>query len=62
MINLSAAMVDKIEKKTFNYQYGEGQLALITLHLHELASHSPFGLNLTAETAFVCPANVNFNV
>lgn len=28
----------------------------------ELANHSPFGLNLTDETAFVCPANVNFNV
>lgn len=31
-------------------------------HLHELANHSPFGLNLTAETAFVWPANVNFSV
>lgn len=28
--------------------------------LQELASHSPFGLNLTEETALVCPANVNF--
>lgn len=32
------------------------------LELHELASHSPLGLNLTAETAFVCPARVNFKV
>lgn len=31
-------------------------------YLQELASHSPLGLNLTEETAFVCPANVNFNV
>ena len=31
-------------------------------NLQELASHSPFGLNLTAETAFVWPASVNFNV
>ena len=30
------------------------------LALHELASHSPFGLNLTADTALVCPAKVNF--
>jgi hypothetical protein len=31
-------------------------------HLQELASHSPFGLNLTDDTALVCPASVNFNV
>jgi hypothetical protein len=31
-------------------------------YLQELASHSPFGLNLTADTAFVWPANVNFKV
>lgn len=30
-------------------------------NLHELASHSPFGLNFTEDTAFVCPASVNFN-
>ena len=30
--------------------------------LPELASHSPFGLNLTEETAFVCPASVNLRV
>lgn len=30
--------------------------------IQELASHSPFGLNFTDETAFVCPANVNFKV
>lgn len=35
---------------------------LVYKHLHELASHSPFGLNLTADTAFVWPASVNFNV
>ena len=29
-------------------------------HLHELASHSPFGLNFTEDTAFVWPARVNF--
>lgn len=28
-------------------------------YLQELASHSPLGLNLTDDTAFVCPANVN---
>ena len=32
------------------------------INLPELASHSPFGLNLTDETALVCPARVNFNV
>jgi hypothetical protein len=32
---------------------------LISLSADELASHSPFGLNLTAETAFVWPAKVN---
>jgi hypothetical protein len=31
-------------------------------NLQELASHSPLGLNLTADTAFVCPASVNFSV
>lgn len=31
------------------------------IYLHELASHSPFGLNLTEEIALVCPANVYFN-
>ena len=28
----------------------------------ELASHSPLGLNLTEETAFVWPARVNFRL
>jgi hypothetical protein len=32
------------------------------VHLQELASHSPLGLNLTEDTALVCPASVNFNV
>lgn len=29
---------------------------------HELASHSPLGLNLTEDTALVWPANVNFRL
>lgn len=29
---------------------------------HELASHSPLGLNLMEDTAFVCPASVNFRL
>ena len=32
------------------------------LHSQELASHSPLGLNLTEETAFVWPARVNFRL
>lgn len=28
-------------------------------YVHELASHSPFGLNFTEDTAFVWPARVN---
>jgi len=31
-------------------------------NLQELANHSPLGLNLTDDTALVCPASVNFNV
>ena len=31
-------------------------------NLHELASHSPLGLNFTEETALVWPANVNLSV
>jgi len=31
-------------------------------NLQELANHSPLGLNLTDDTALVCPARVNFNV
>lgn len=34
----------------------------LIINLHELASHSPLGLNLTDETAFVWPAKVNFKV
>jgi len=30
-------------------------------YLHELANHSPLGLNFTDEIAFVWPARVNFN-
>lgn len=33
-----------------------------TEYLQELASHSPFGLNFTDDTAFVCPARVNLRV
>lgn len=33
-----------------------------TVDSHELASHSPLGLNLTEETALVCPASVNFRL
>ena len=44
------------------YQVGHCDFNKINVYLQELASHSPFGLNLTDETAFVCPANVNFNV
>jgi hypothetical protein len=43
---------------TYIYTYNCGCIS----HLHELASHSPLGLNLTDDTALVCPASVNFNV
>lgn len=33
---------------------------VIDRYVHELASHSPFGLNFTEDTAFVWPARVNF--
>jgi len=35
---------------------------LLKDYLQELASHSPFGLNFTDDTAFVWPARVYFNV
>lgn len=34
----------------------------VTVDSHELASHSPLGLNLTEDTALVCPASVNFRL
>lgn len=34
----------------------------MTDNSHELASHSPLGLNLTEETALVWPASVNFRL
>ena len=34
----------------------------MSLSAEELASHSPLGLNLTAETALVWPAKVNLRL
>lgn len=67
LLELAVVGAPNLDELVGGWKWSNVRLRRATEHpvggnLQELASHSPFGLNLTADTAFMWPARVNFSV